>query len=49
MATGAAAENRLGEELMKAGFEVRMAGDCVAPGNLGQAVRQGYEAGITIE
>ena len=49
MATGAASENRLGKELMEAGFEVRMAGDCVAPGNLGQAVRQGYEAGITIE
>ena len=49
MATGATAENRLGKELIEAGFEVRMAGDCVAPGNLGQAVRQGFEAGITIE
>jgi NADH dehydrogenase FAD-containing subunit len=49
MATGATAESRLGKELMEAGFEVRMAGDCVAPGNLGQAVRQGFEAGITIE
>ena len=49
MATGAVAENGLGKELMEAGFEVRMAGDCVAPGSVGQAVRAGFEAGITIE
>ena len=48
-ATGVEPEDSLARQLAGSGIEVRTAGDCVKPGNLGAAVRGGFEAGITID
>ncbi len=48
-ATGVKPDDSLARRISGKGFEVRLAGDCLRAGNLGGAVRSGYEAGITID
>ena len=48
-AAGAKPDDALARRIAGKGIEVRLAGDCLRPGNLGGAVRSGYEAGITID
>lgn len=48
-AAGVKPDDSLARRLDGSGVEVRVAGDCLRPGNLAAAVRGGFEAGITID
>lgn len=45
-AVGAVSDDHLSAALQEHGFDPIVAGDCVQPGNAGDAVRAGYEAGL---
>lgn len=48
LAVGAKAENKLTEELISAGFETHMIGDCVSARDAREAIREGAEIGREI-
>jgi NADPH-dependent 2,4-dienoyl-CoA reductase/sulfur reductase-like enzyme len=48
-ATGAVPEDGLAKALAGMGVDVRLAGDCAKPGNIGSAVRHGFEVGTLVD
>lgn len=47
-AVGAASDDHLSAALREHGFDPIVAGDCRQPGNAGDAIRAGYEAGLKV-
>jgi hypothetical protein len=48
LAVGAVSHDPLSKELWAAGLKPVLIGDCVRPGNAGDAIRAGYEAGLAV-
>jgi 2,4-dienoyl-CoA reductase (NADPH2) len=48
LAIGTKPENKLAEELISAGFDVKVIGDAGKAGTVMEAVEQGFEAGRTL-
>jgi 2,4-dienoyl-CoA reductase-like NADH-dependent reductase (Old Yellow Enzyme family)/thioredoxin reductase len=47
-ATGAVSDDHLSATLREHGFDPILAGDCLKPGNAGDAIRAGFEAGLKV-
>jgi len=48
LAVGAVSHDPLSKDLRAAGLKPVLIGDCVRPGNAGDAIRAGYEAGLAV-
>jgi hypothetical protein len=48
LAVGAKSENKLAEELKSTDFKIYMVGDCIAPRDAREAIREGAEIGREI-